>query len=80
MARSSELASCTTPQDAVFLNCGHGGMCFACASRFCHSSSQAGGRANALRCPLCREVISQIVQLADGSGEVVDGVQVVAVR
>lgn len=39
-------------KNAVFLNCGHGGVCYACALDTCVVSG---------KCPLCRSLISQIV-------------------
>ena len=51
---------CEGPQNAVFLNCGHGGMCFSCAQHCCMQS-----REQPFRCPLCRGVVTQVVQLGD---------------
>ena len=46
------------PADAVFLDCGHGGMCYACARRTC-----AQRRGVRILCPLCRAPVTQLVQL-----------------
>ena len=43
------------PRDAVLLECGHGGLCFGCATRCMQMRFQ--------ECPICRQPISQIVQL-----------------
>jgi hypothetical protein len=65
---------CESVADAVFLNCGHGGMCFACARR--HVSAQRGRRP---LCPLCRERVVQVVQIGGVERSVGDHV-VVSVR
>lgn len=51
------------PRDAVLLECGHGGICFACAQR-CFKKK---GRI----CPMCRQPVTQVVhiQLDDDAPE-----------
>ena len=62
---------CVGGRDAVLLECGHGGICFACA--------QKCARQRPPLCPMCRQRISRIVQLA-GTEEVVDGEVIVSLR
>jgi hypothetical protein len=59
------------PRDAVLLECGHGGICHACAVR-CASKRPP-------LCPMCRQRIGRIVRLA-GPEEVVDGEVVVSLQ
>ena len=61
----------TGPQDAVLLECGHGGICYACAIRC--------GKKRPPLCPMCRTRITQIVQLA-GPEEEIDGQVLVKLR
>jgi len=48
------------PREAVFLECGHGGVCYVCAEK-CWSSQRRHG------CPLCRQPVTQIVRVAPGA-------------
>jgi hypothetical protein len=50
------------PPDAVLLECGHGGLCVACAERLWQ-----GGR----RCPLCRASFAGVVRIVDADAAVV---------
>ena len=52
------------PRDAVLLECGHGGLCFACATKCAQQRPRL--------CPMCRQRITRVVQL-EGLEEVVDG-------
>ena len=56
------------PRDAVLLECGHGGICHDCAVRC--------ARKRPPLCPMCRQRITRVVQLA-GAEEEVDGELVV---
>lgn len=47
-------------KNSVFLECGHGGVCYHCAVNTCVVSS---------KCPLCRETIQQIVIIEQESAE-----------
>lgn len=53
---------CCEPADAVFLECGHGGACFACGKRLAFHASHAHRR-----CPWCRSSIELLVRLAPRS-------------
>jgi len=55
---------CQGEREVVILECGHGGICFACAERC--------ARKRPPLCPMCRTRITQIVRIA-GPAEVVDG-------
>ncbi|KAJ1632853.1 hypothetical protein T492DRAFT_904705 [Pavlovales sp. CCMP2436] len=55
LGESSCWICCEGPRDAVFLECGHGGLCLACARR-CFKKK---GRA----CPMCRQPITQVVHI-----------------
>mmetsp|Transcript_10214 Transcript_10214/g.27785 ORF Transcript_10214/g.27785 Transcript_10214/m.27785 type:complete len:925 (+) Transcript_10214:80-2854(+) len=46
---------CEGPRDAVFLECGHGGVCIECAQR-CFKKK---GRL----CPMCRQPVAQVVHI-----------------
>ncbi|EOD14743.1 hypothetical protein EMIHUDRAFT_197284 [Emiliania huxleyi CCMP1516] len=48
------------PRDAVLLECGHGGICVACARRVFKKRGRL--------CPMCRQPVSQMVQLQLGDG------------
>ena len=43
------------PRDAVLLECGHGGLCYACARRCLRKKGR--------ECPICRQSIAQVVQI-----------------
>lgn len=45
------------PREAVFLECGHGGVCYPCAEK-CWSSQRRHG------CPMCRQPVTQVVRVA----------------
>ena len=60
---------CNGPRDAVLLECGHGGLCFQCASKCSQKRPPL--------CPMCRQRITRVVQL-EGPEEVVDGEVVVS--
>mmetsp|Transcript_26803 Transcript_26803/g.78957 ORF Transcript_26803/g.78957 Transcript_26803/m.78957 type:complete len:477 (-) Transcript_26803:218-1648(-) len=45
------------PREAVFLECGHGGVCYSCAEK-CWNSQRRHG------CPMCRQPVTQIVRVA----------------
>ena len=45
----------TGPRDAVLLECGHGGICFACAKRCMRKKGR--------ECPMCRAPVEQVVQI-----------------
>lgn len=57
-------------QDAVLLNCGHGGTCFKCA---CDVYRRSG------ECPLCRARVDQIVQIGRRRQHLPNGLAVVPV-
>ena len=46
------------PQDAVLLECGHGGLCVACADLLWRQTR---------RCPLCREEFAGVMRIVDAS-------------
>ena len=46
------------PQDAVLLECGHGGLCVACADLLWRQTR---------RCPLCREGFAGVMRIVDAS-------------
>ncbi len=52
------------PADAVLVDCGHGGLCAACAAGLWHGP---GGR----RCPLCRAPFAGVVRVVDEAGGLV---------
>ncbi len=43
------------PRDAVLLECGHGGLCYACARRCLRKKSK--------ECPMCRQPVTQVVHI-----------------
>ena len=45
----------TGPQDAVLLECGHGGICYDCAKRCLRKKGR--------ECPMCRAPVDQVVQI-----------------
>ena len=45
----------TGPRDAVLLECGHGGICYACAKRCLRKKGR--------ECPMCRAPVDQVVQI-----------------
>ena len=45
------------PRDAVFLECGHGGVCHACA-RTCATREPR-------KCPLCRKRITRVMKIGE---------------
>jgi hypothetical protein len=45
----------TGPRDAVLLECGHGGICYACARRCLRKKGR--------ECPMCRTPVEQVVQI-----------------
>ena len=49
------------PRDAVLLECGHGGICIGCAKRVFKKKGRA--------CPMCRQPVSQIVQISPTADE-----------
>jgi hypothetical protein len=59
------------PSEAVLLECGHGGICNACAERC--------ARKRPPLCPMCRAPITHVVRLA-GPEEAIDGEMVVTAR
>ena len=46
------------PRDAVLLECGHGGLCVACADLLWRQTR---------RCPLCREEFAGVMRIVDAS-------------
>jgi hypothetical protein len=48
--------------DAVLLECGHAGLCSACASILWN-----GGR----QCPLCRQTFAGVMRVVEASGDLV---------
>eukprot|EP00298_Acanthocystis_sp_HF-20_P029370 c8248_g1_i1.p1 GENE.c8248_g1_i1~~c8248_g1_i1.p1 ORF type:complete len:519 (+),score=112.96 c8248_g1_i1:138-1694(+) len=45
----------TNSQNAVLMNCGHGGICFTCGSRLLNNLNP--------ECPLCRQKVDRVLQL-----------------
>ena len=43
------------PRDAVLLECGHGGICLACAQRVFRKKTRL--------CPMCRQPVTQVVHI-----------------
>lgn len=48
------------PREAVFLECGHAGVCYPCAEK-CWSSQRRHG------CPMCRQPVTQVVRVASAA-------------
>lgn len=62
---------CQQPQEAAFLECGHGGVCWECAVKTFQKQNK--------RCPMCRKQISQIIRMS-GDIQTVDGQVLVVVE
>lgn len=60
------------PREAVFLECGHGGVCYPCAQK-CWSSQRKHS------CPMCRQPVTQVVRIAPEGTPGSDGQLVVDV-
>lgn len=60
------------PREAVFLECGHGGVCYPCA-RKCWNSQRNHG------CPVCRQPVTQVVRIAPEETPGADGQLIVDV-
>lgn len=60
------------PREAVFLECGHGGVCYPCAEK-CWNLQRKHG------CPMCRQPVTQVVRVATSVREGKDGELVVNV-
>lgn len=60
------------PREAVFLECGHGGVCYPCAEK-CWSTQRRHG------CPMCRQPVTQVVRVAADAKATKDGQLVVEV-
>jgi len=60
------------PREAVFLECGHGGVCYPCAEK-CWSTQRRHG------CPMCRQPVTQVVRVAADAKATKDGQLVVDV-
>lgn len=56
-ARSTCYICCERKADAVVMECGHGGMCFTCATHLANTAPH--------QCPVCRDPIHEILKLHD---------------
>ena len=53
------------PREAVFLECGHGGVCVACAQSLWTRTPHSR------HCPICREIFTGIVRITEHAGDTI---------